>query len=183
MYDRSDRRITRRGVLAAGAGAAAAAVAGCGRAANGAAGATGSASPAATSAAVPAAAATSSAPVTKAAAAAWAVPVAAGERTLLASYDAVAKAHPALKTKLAPLRAAHAAHLKALKVTGSGKAISGLPTAQAQALSRLAAAEQKAADSTAAACVTCPTEAAALLGSIAAADASHVLVLQSIGAT
>ena len=44
-------------------------------------------------------------------------------------------------------------------------------------------AEQKASDVAAKQCLTCPTSAAALLGSIAAADASHVVVLQSIGAS
>ncbi|MDX6229216.1 MAG: hypothetical protein QOI76_2606 [Frankiales bacterium] len=176
-----DRRPTRRALLATGAStalAALASVAGCGRAAApaavGATGTAGTSTSAATSAAV--VTTTAKPPAT------WAVAVAAGERSLLASYDAVAKAHPGLKAALAPLRTAHAAHVKALKVKGAGKVLAGLPAGQAEALSRLAAAEQKASDTTGAVCLTCPTEAAALLGSIAAANASNVLVLQSMGA-
>ncbi|MDX6222788.1 MAG: hypothetical protein QOD91_1842 [Frankiales bacterium] len=172
-----DRRPTRRALLAAGATTAVAAVAGCGRAAAPVAvGATGSASTTGSPTSAAVVTTTAKPPAT------WAVAVAAGERGLLASYDAVTKAHPSLKTALAPLRAAHAAHVKALKVSGKGKALAGLPAGQAQALSRLAAAEQNASDTTAAVCVTCPTEAAALLGSIAAADASHVVLLHAIGA-
>jgi hypothetical protein len=176
-----DRRPTRRALLAAGAATAAAAVAGCGRSADPAvAEATGTTSAAATTSS-PASAAASTPPA--AAPAAWAVAAAAGESNLVASYNAVIKAHPSVKTTLAPLRAAHSSHLKALKVHPPGKAVGGLSTSQAQALSRLAAAEQKASETVAALGVTCPLEAAALLGSIAAADASHVLVVQSIGST
>jgi hypothetical protein len=175
-----DRRPTRRALLAAGAATAAAAVAGCGRAAAPAvAQATGTTSAAATSPGTPTAAATTSPPAPRAT---WAVAAAAGESNLVASYAAVIKAHPAVKATLTPLRAAHSSHLKALRVHPPGKVIAGLPTGQAEALSRLAAAEQKASDTVAALCVTCPVEAAALLGSIAGADASHVLVLQSVGA-
>ena len=185
-----DRRPTRRALLAAGAVTAAAAVAGCG---NGSArvgttadatsaGAPTTSGPAASTG--PAAASSTAAPSPPSAAAppaAWAVVAAAGESNLVASYDAVIKAHPGAKKTLAPLRAAHAAHLKALRVTALGKAPAGLAGTQAQAVSRLVAAEQKASATVAALGVTCPVEAAALLGSIAAADASHVLVLQSIG--
>jgi hypothetical protein len=174
-----DRRPTRRALLAAGAVTTAAAVAGCGRsAAPAVAEATGTTSAAATTSSPASAPATSAAAV---APAAWAVAAAAGESNLVASYNAVIKAHPSVKTTLAPLRAAHTSHLKALQVHPPGKAISGLPASQAQALSRLAAAEQKASATVAILGVTCPAEAAALLGSIAAADASHVVVLQSIG--
>lgn len=182
-----DRRPTRRALLAAGAATAAAAVAGCGSsaapAAAHAAGTTSAPGSPTSSPAVAAATSGAAAATTPAAAppAAWAIAVAAGESNLLASYDAVTKAHPAVKKTLAPLRAAHAAHLKALKVHPPGKALAGLPSGQAEALSRLAGAEQKASDTVAAVGVTCPVEAAALLGSIAAADASHVLVLHSAG--
>jgi hypothetical protein len=186
-----DRRPTRRAVLAAGAATAAAAVAGCGRgAASTAARAAGTSSAGATSAAATSAAATTSSPASAGAAASapaapatWAVAAAAGESNLVASYAAVIKAHPSVKKTLTPLRAAHSSHLKALKVHPPGKAIAGLSTGQAEALSRLVAAEQKASDTVAALCMTCPAEAAALLGSIAAADASHAVVLQSVSST
>lgn len=187
-----DLRPTRRAFVAALAAGAAAAVAGCGKAGtSGAAGATSAGAATATTAAGgtttaaasgTAAAATSAASTSAAAGpAAWAVKSAAAERQLAASYAAVIKAHPALKTVLMPLQAAHSAHARALRAPGPAKALP-LPPTQAGALIALVTAENHASSLASAACVTCPVEGAVVLGSIAAADASHVLVLQSLGA-
>lgn len=185
-----DLRPTRRAFLALTAAGAASALAGCAKAgAPGAAGAAGTTSAATTSAAATSAAATSAAASTSPAAtsaaatgpAAWAVKSAGAERQLAASYAAVIKAHPALKPTLLPLQAAHSAHAKALQAPGPAKA-GTLPPTQTGALLALVTAEQHASSLAAAACVSCPVEGAVLLGSIAAADASHVLVLQALGA-
>lgn len=185
-----DLRPTRRAFLALTAAGAASAVAGCAKAgAPGAAGATAADLTAAAGTSTTAAAATTSAAAGTAAtttaatsgAAAWATKPAALERQLAASYAAVVKAHPALKPALLPLQAAHSAHAKALQAPGPAKA-AALPPTQTGALIALVKAEQHASSIAAAACVTCPVEGAVLLGSIAAADASHVLVLQSLGA-
>jgi len=69
----------------------------------------------------------------------------------------------------------------ALQAPGAAKAAT-LPPTQAGALIALVKAEQHASSLASSACVTCPVEGAVVLGSIAAADASHVLVLQSLGA-
>jgi hypothetical protein len=186
----SDARPTRRAVLATGLATVTAFLAGCGRS-SGPAGAastaatstTATSGPAATSAPAPSAAvAPTSAPAaaTAAPAPAWALAVSKAETGLVATYTAVIKAHPALKPRLAPLLAAHEAHVTALKSSvGTATAVSAGGTDEA--LSRLIQAEQKASDVAAKQCLTCPSSAAALLGSIAAADASHIVVLQKIG--
>lgn len=175
----SDRRPTRRTVLSAGAAVVTAVLTGCGNAASGARVGPGAAT---TTSADPSAnvATTVSAPPTTPPPAAWATEVGGAESKLVATYDAVLKAHPSLTKTLGPLRTAHKRHLAAVKVPATGVA-PAQPAGQAEALSRLAAAEQKAANLAAANAVTCPPEAAALLGSIAASDASHVLVLASVG--
>ena len=180
----SDAGPTRRAVLATGVAAAAAFVAGCARtAAAGAAGVSGSpsgAAPTSAAAATPAAATSAPAAPTTAAAAHWATVVSASESNLVADYTAVIKAHPALKVTLTPLLAAHRAHVAALK-SSLGGAASVTVGATDQAISRLAQAEQRASDVAAKQCLTCPTQAAALLGSIAAANASHLVVLAGLG--
>jgi hypothetical protein len=187
-----DLRPTRRAfvaLLAGGAATAAASVAGCAKTGTaGAVAAAGSSQANATTAATtaPTSAAATTAPASAAAStpagpATWAVKSAAAERQLAASYAAMIKAHPALKPTLLPLQAAHSSHAKALQAPGSAKAVV-LPGAQSGALAALATAEQHASSLASAACVTCPVEGAVLLGSIAAADASHVLLLHSLGA-
>jgi hypothetical protein len=187
----SDAGPTRRAVLATGVAAVAAFVAGCARhGAAAAAGASGTATgAAATSAATTSPAAASGTPAgatTTAAAAdatlAWASKVILAEQQLAATYKLVIKGHPTLKARLTPLLAAHNAHVTALKFTGAVVSAGSVPTTQAAALALLASTEQKASALAAKTCITCPSGGAALVGSIAAADASHVLVLQSIGA-
>jgi hypothetical protein len=179
-----DLRPTRRAFLAAAAVSAAAAVAGCAKAGSpGAAGATGAdlTSAAAGPTSAPATATAAAGSTAASGPATWAIKPAAAERVLAASYAAVIKAHPTLKPTLLPLQAAHTAHAKALRAPGTAKA-AALPPTQAGALIALARAEQHASSLASTACVSCPVEGAVLLGSIAAADASHLLVLQSLGA-
>ncbi|MFD4791449.1 hypothetical protein ACFWN1_31295 [Streptomyces sp. NPDC058459] len=106
---------------------------------------------------------------------------------LLARYDAVLAAHPALTGRLAPLRAAVAAHRDAF----GGKAETGTkakatpspspaPTAPADpkaALGSLASAERTVADRRAEALLEVPGELARLLASVSAAGSAHAYLL------
>lgn len=104
---------------------------------------------------------------------------------LAESYDATIARHPDLGSRLGPLRDAHRAHLEALDrqlvdppAPATNQATSaGVPDDPATAVSALLAAEKKAASAAATACLAAPGYRAALLGSIAAARASHVEVL------
>jgi hypothetical protein len=177
----SERRPTRRVVLGAGLAGVVAVLTGCdsGGGSKGAAAATGSSTVSTTPSA---AATTTTAAPTTAPPEAWATEVGGAESSLVASYTTVIKSHPSLAKTLNPLKAAHAAHLAAVGVPATGKVLPGLPAGQAAALSRLAVAEQRASDLAAAHAITSPSQAAVLLGSIAASDASHILVLHSVGA-
>jgi hypothetical protein len=92
----------------------------------------------------------------------------AREQALLASYDAAIAATPALAAKLGPLRADHLAHLTAL----GGSYTPGTASAQdLKALERTTAAAHSAA------VLTASRRLAPLLASLAAAEASHLVVL------
>ncbi len=111
---------------------------------------------------------------------------------LLAKYDATIAALPELAARLTPLRDAHREHLRALareigpNLDGPAPAASGPVTASAPAdapadtaaaLAALRDAEKVGAAAARAACLAGPSYRAALLGSIAAARASHDQVL------
>lgn len=106
---------------------------------------------------------------------------------LVARYDAVAAAHPALAARLAPLRAETARHVEAFggrapaTTAPAGKAGStadpAVPPTQARALADLAAAERSLADRRATALLGVPGDLARLLASVAASGATHVLLL------
>jgi hypothetical protein len=105
---------------------------------------------------------------------------------LLGRYEATITAQPGLAERLGPLRDAHRAHLQALareivpgpEAAPSGSAsVSGPPSDRAAALAALLAAEKDGSAAARAACLTAPSYRAALLGSIAAARASHMGVL------
>lgn len=118
---------------------------------------------------------------------------------LLLRYDAVTGAFPALTARLAPLRAAVAAHVKALAEGGTAPAPGPtgqasrspfpspapsrspatirVPATPAAALKDLAAAERATADTHSAALLTAPPEYARLLASVAAAGAAHAFLL------
>jgi hypothetical protein len=105
---------------------------------------------------------------------------------LLDRYEATIAAQPRLAERLGPPRDAHRAHLQALaREIGPGldgpsataSASGGTPSDEAAALAALLAAEKDASAAARAACLSAPSYRAALLGSIAAARASHVAVL------
>jgi hypothetical protein len=98
-------------------------------------------------------------------------------------YTAVLADHPDLATTLGPVRDAHRAHAAALATALGRSAATAppstavVPSAQAQALATLATAERTGRDAAIEACVANVARLAPLLGSIAAARASHVEVL------
>jgi len=120
-------------------------------------------------------------------------PLLAGKDDLLRRYDAAATRFPALAPRLAPLRAASAAHLAAMRAlvdprrlarlaeagpAGSTPTPAGSSPTPAAAVAALAAAERAAAARSAAACLAAEGPRVALLGSIAACEASHAAVLR-----
>ncbi|MFI6006292.1 hypothetical protein ACIA98_38960 [Streptomyces sp. NPDC051366] len=122
---------------------------------------------------------------------------------LLERYDATAAAHPALAARLAPLRAAVAAHTGALassdsatgKPSGSASpssaaassaaagapAVNGepVPPKPEEALTALADAERSLAEARTIALAGAPGELARLLASVAACGAVHAYLLTS----
>ena len=120
----------------------------------------------------------------------------ADEQQLLDRYDATMAAHPDLTSRLTPLRAHHADHASALqRLLGSaaGGAVpspaasdpvtlpSSGPSVPADATGALAAlheAEHAASGARARSCVSARADRAALLGSIAACEASHEVLLR-----
>ncbi|MFD7261443.1 hypothetical protein [Streptomyces sp. NPDC059874] len=117
---------------------------------------------------------------------------------LLERYDATRAAHPALAERLAPLRAAVAAHAAALSPTAAGSptpspaAPSGaveaaaptasaepVPPKPAEALTALAAAERKLSETRISDLDGAPGELARLLASVAACGAVHAHLLTS----
>jgi hypothetical protein len=109
---------------------------------------------------------------------------------LAARYDAAIASYPDLAARLTPLAQAHRAHAAELaRVTGaavpsasagaSGSATGGSPAGDAEsALAALRTAEQQGREAVAKACLDAPPARAALLGSIAAARATHLEVLR-----
>ncbi|MEU9145094.1 hypothetical protein [Streptomyces sp. NPDC048349] len=124
---------------------------------------------------------------------------------LLERYDATAAAHPALAARLAPLRAAVAAHAAALALTpsdapspsgsatpsgGTGAAAAPAPSAEpvppkpADALTALADAERSLSQARTIDLAGAPGELARVLASVAACGAVHTYLLTSTpGAT
>ncbi|MGE5827180.1 MAG: hypothetical protein ACM30G_02305 [Micromonosporaceae bacterium] len=100
---------------------------------------------------------------------------------LAALYDAVLIDHPDLGTTLTPIRDAHRAHASALSAA-LGRSVptpgaAAVPSAQAQAVATLVTAERTGRDAAIEACVGNAARLAPLLGSIAAARATHLEVL------
>lgn len=112
---------------------------------------------------------------------------------LLAAYDAAVAARPSLAARLGPLRAEVARHVSAFggtpaappkaapgptataKPSPTGTATAGVRSAPTP--SRLAAMERALADRRAAALLDVPGDLARLLASVAAAGASHAVLL------
>ncbi|WFB07126.1 hypothetical protein LRS74_08725 [Streptomyces sp. LX-29] len=115
--------------------------------------------------------------------------------TLLARYDATAKAHPALAERLRPLREETARHVAAFAARpDTASPAPGSPSARAgagrkpaaapevpkdgrAALTELARAERLTADERTRALVDAPGELARLLASVAACGAAHAFLL------
>lgn len=102
--------------------------------------------------------------------------------TLANRYDAAIAAAPSLAGTLTALRDAHRAHAQALADliatdVPQGSAATDVPTDPAELLAALAAAERSGRDAAVTACLAASAREAALLGSIAAARASHLEVL------
>lgn len=111
----------------------------------------------------------------------------ADEVALLVAYDDVLARFPATRAALAPLRADHAAHVRALRrLVGAPAArritTPAVPSAggRAAAITALAGRERAAAVARRASCVTADSTRAATLGSIAASEASHTAILPGL---
>jgi hypothetical protein len=98
-------------------------------------------------------------------------------------YDATLAAQPSAATTLTPLRETHRAHARALAdalgkpVPSAPASVGPAPADRAQALAALATAEKTGRDAAVTACMAAAPRLAALLGSIAAARATHLEVL------
>jgi hypothetical protein len=117
-------------------------------------------------------------------------PLLAGTVALIGRYDAALAAHPDLAGRLDPVRSAHVAHADELaRLVGtaapsagpaspSTAPATGSPPDARGTLAALRAAEQGGGRAAGEACLTAPPERAALLGSIAAARATHAEALR-----
>jgi hypothetical protein len=98
-------------------------------------------------------------------------------------YDAALAAVPALSGSLTPIRNAHRAHIKALAAAlpaptpGPSTPASRMPADGPGVTAALVAAEKVGKDDAMAACLTAIPRLAGLVGSIAAARATHLEVL------
>ncbi|MFC4145436.1 hypothetical protein ACFO0M_04135 [Micromonospora mangrovi] len=113
-------------------------------------------------------------------------PLAAESGALEARHRAAIAADPSLTDRLTPIADAHRAHADELRRLIGRKAPSGAPAGSPTAapaadpaglLAGLRQAEQAGRENAAKACAAAPAERAALLGSIAAARATHVEAL------
>lgn len=112
-------------------------------------------------------------------------PLLAGALDLAGRHEAAAAAFPELADRLSPLAQAHRAHAAELaRVTGATLP-SGSPSpagppgdSAAAALAALRTAEQQGRDAAAAACIAAPRARATLVGTVAAARATHLEVLR-----
>ncbi|MGC1213858.1 MAG: hypothetical protein WA890_21680 [Micromonospora sp.] len=113
-------------------------------------------------------------------------PLAAEAAELAGRHRAAIAADPGLTDRLTPIADAHQAHADELRRVIGRQAPSatpaGTPTAPATdpdgLLAALREAEQQGRENAAKACAAAPAERAALLGSIAAARATHVEALK-----
>ena len=109
----------------------------------------------------------------------------AAEAALLARYDAVLRRWPALAGTLGPLRDDHEHHRQALVTAGAGRPAPVSPSparglSRRRALRSLLAAERAAAATGLDGCLAAPPALAGLLGSIAACERSHAVVLADV---
>ncbi|MFE6780000.1 hypothetical protein [Streptomyces sp. NPDC057702] len=111
--------------------------------------------------------------------------------TLLARYDATARAHPDLASRLRPLRGEVARHAEALgsSAPSSAPSVSATPSGSSPpravevprdpraALTALATAERRTSDTRTTALAAASPELARLLASVAASGAAHAYLL------
>ncbi|MFI9529817.1 hypothetical protein [Micromonospora rosaria] len=111
-------------------------------------------------------------------------PLLAGALDLAARHRAAMAADPTLADRLGPIAEAHQAHAAELGRVIGAASPSPTPAGSAPAgdrtavLAALRAAEQQGRQDAATACAQAPAERAALLGSVAAARATHVEALK-----
>lgn len=115
-------------------------------------------------------------------------PLLAEARSLAGQHEAAIAAFPVLAERLTPVAEAHREHATALakviktaepSASASASASPSPPAGDAKStLAALRAAEQKCQKTAAQACQAAPAERAALLGSIAAACATHLEVVR-----
>ena len=104
--------------------------------------------------------------------------VAGAEQALIAQYQAFITAFPQLKLELTPILDQHADHLKALGVTTTSTAAPVAASDPRTAVAVLADAEREAAKARRTSCVAATNpELARLLALIAASEASHAPAL------
>lgn len=109
--------------------------------------------------------------------------VARAERALIAQYAAVIASFPELSADLTVVQAQHQDHLAAMDVEPAEPAPPAAPAGKAAALAWLADAERQAAKDRRASCVAAADpQLARLLVLIASSEASHVPVLNDLGA-
>jgi hypothetical protein len=113
----------------------------------------------------------------------------AGEAALATRYRQVQARHPALRPVLRGVLADHVAHAAALRAVlprpapaapspGASASSRPVPSTPAAALADLARAERAAEAAASAACLLADGDTAVLLASVAACEASHVVVLR-----
>jgi hypothetical protein len=113
--------------------------------------------------------------------------VLAGKRTLLEQYAATLERHPGLRTRLAPLRAEHEAHVTALNGSpkptptassaGASPAPPSVPATAGAALAKLATAERAAADARLADLAGASPRLARVLAAMGGCEAAHAALL------
>lgn len=110
--------------------------------------------------------------------------VAGAEQALIAQYQAFITAFPQLSAQLTPILDQHADHLKALGVSGSSTAAPVAASDPRTAVAALADVEREAAKARRTSCVAATNlELARLLALIAASEASHAPALTRMLAT
>ena len=110
-------------------------------------------------------------------------PLISGALDLAARHEAAAASDPELAERLQPIAQAHRAHAAELaRVTGtalpSGTPTSSGPPSGGTGLAGLRGAEKQGQEAAVQACAVAPAKHAALVGSIAAARATHVEALR-----
>lgn len=120
------------------------------------------------------------------------LPLLAAESVLLAQFDATLARYPQLTGRLGAVRADHAAHLAALlgivrnplgspspaATSSVSPPAAAVPATAAAAVATLRAAEVAAARRATAACLVAPPARVALLGSIAACESAHLVLVR-----